>query len=151
MGAVMSRLQVRSGYPMTPASSVLEYMAAHAADWGIVVKHAEDEIAAVNMCVGAAHAGVRAMAATSGGGFDLMTEGSRLAAMTETPLVIYLAQRPGPATGLATRTAQADLLLALYASHGEFPRVILAPAHPGRALLLRPVAPLTWPKSTSAW
>jgi 2-oxoglutarate/2-oxoacid ferredoxin oxidoreductase subunit alpha len=108
-------------------------MAAHSASWGIVMKHAEDEIAAVNMCVGAAHAGARALTATSGGGFDLMTEGISLAAMTETPLVIYLAQRPGPATGLATRTAQADLFLALYAAHGEFPRVVLAPHTPEEA------------------
>ncbi|MFO7696597.1 MAG: 2-oxoacid:acceptor oxidoreductase subunit alpha, partial [Anaerolineae bacterium] len=83
-----------------------------------------------NMCVGAAHAGVRAMTATSGGGFDLMVEGVSLAAITENPLVVYLAQRPGPATGLATRTAQADLLMAIYASHGEFPRMVIAPHTP---------------------
>jgi 2-oxoglutarate ferredoxin oxidoreductase subunit alpha len=133
MGAVGAGCRFYSGYPMTPASSMMEYMAAHAADWGIVMKHAEDEIAAVNMCVGAAHAGARALTATSGGGFDLMTEGVSLAAMTETPLVVYLAQRPGPATGMATRTAQADLFLALYAAHGEFPRVVLAPHTPEEA------------------
>ncbi|MBN1401769.1 MAG: 2-oxoacid:acceptor oxidoreductase subunit alpha [Anaerolineae bacterium] len=133
MGALAAGCKFYAGYPMTPSSSVLEYMAGHAAQWGLVVKHAEDEIAAVNMCVGAAHAGVRAMTATSGGGFDLMTEGISLAAMTETPLVIYLAQRPGPATGLATRTSQSDLFLALYAGHGEFPRVLLAPHTPAEA------------------
>ena len=111
----------------------MEYLAGHADDWGLVVKHAEDEIAAVNMCIGAAYTGVRAMTATSGGGFDLMTEGISLAAMTETPLVIYLAQRPGPATGLATRTNQADLMMSLFSSHGEFPRVVLAPHTPEEA------------------
>lgn len=133
MGALLAGCKFVAGYPMTPASSVLHYMAQHAAEWGLVVKHAEDEIAAVNMCVGAAHAGARAMAPTSGGGFDLMTEGLSLAAMTETPIVIYLAQRPGPATGLATRTCQADLLLAIHAGHGEFPRVLLAPHTPAEA------------------
>ena len=133
MGALVGGCKFIAGYPMTPASSVLEYAAVHAAQWGLVVKHAEDEIAAVNMCIGAAHAGVRAMAPTSGGGFDLMTEGLSLAGITETPLVIYLAQRPGPATGLATRTCQADLFLALHAGHGEFPRVLLAPHTPEEA------------------
>ncbi len=133
MGCLMGGCKFVAGYPMTPASSVLEYMAQHADPWGMVVKHAEDELAAVNMCVGAAHAGVRAMTCTSGGGFDLMTEGLSLAGMTETPVVVYLAQRPGPATGLATRTAQGDLNLALYASHGEYPRVVLAPHTPQEA------------------
>ena len=130
MGALMAGCKFVAGYPMTPASSVLEYFAKHGAHWGLVMKHAEDEIAAINMVIGAAHAGVRAMTSTSGGGFDLMTEGLSLAGMTETPVVVYLAQRPGPATGLATRTAQADLSLALYSSHGEFPRVVLAPHTP---------------------
>ena len=133
IGALAAGCKFVAGYPMTPASSVLHYAAHYAAEWGLVVKHAEDEIAAVNMCVGAAHTGVRAMTPTSGGGFDLMTEGLSLAAMTETPLVVYLAQRPGPATGLATRTSQGDLNLALYASHGEFPRVVLAPHTPEEA------------------
>jgi 2-oxoglutarate ferredoxin oxidoreductase subunit alpha len=130
MGAVMSGLKFVAGYPMTPSTSLFEYLAGHADQWGLVVKHAEDEISAVNMCVGASHAGVRALTATSGGGFDLMVEGVSLAAITENPLVVYLAQRPGPATGLATRTAQADLLMAIHASHGEFPRMIIAPHTP---------------------
>lgn len=130
MGALIAGCKFVAGYPMTPATTVLEYMATHADEWGLVVKHTESEIAAINMCIGAANAGVRAMAPTSGGGFDLMTEGLSLAGMTETPLVIYLAGRPGPATGLATRTAQSDLLLAMHAGHGEFPRVILAPHTP---------------------
>lgn len=134
MGALMGGCKFEAAYPMTPATAILEYMAAHA-DWGVVAKHAEDEIAAVNMAVGAAHAGVRAMASTSGGGFDLMTEGISLAGMCEAPLVIFLGGRPGPATGMATRTAQADLFLAMHASHGEFPRVILAPHTPEECFL----------------
>jgi 2-oxoglutarate ferredoxin oxidoreductase subunit alpha len=98
MGSIAAGCKFVAGYPMTPATSILEYAAQHAAQWGLVVKHAEGEIAAVNMCIGAAHAGVRAMTPTSGGGFDLMTEGLSLAGITETPLVVCLAQRPGPAT-----------------------------------------------------
>lgn len=135
MGAVMGGCKFFAAYPMTPATSIFEYLAAHADRWGLVVKHAEDEIAAVNMAIGAAQAGARAMTATSGGGFDLMVEGISLAAMLETPLVIYLAQRPGPSTGMATRTAQGDLLMALYAGHGEFPRILLAPHTPEEAFL----------------
>jgi 2-oxoglutarate/2-oxoacid ferredoxin oxidoreductase subunit alpha len=130
MGSLVAGCKFVAGYPMTPATSVLEYMALHADDWGLVVKHTESEIAAINMCIGAANAGVRAMAPTSGGGFDLMSEGLSLAGMTESPLVILLGGRPGPATGLATRTAQADLFLAMHAGHGEFPRVVLAPHTP---------------------
>ena len=129
MGALMGGCKFAAAYPMTPATSILEYMAAHA-EWGVAAKHAEDEIAAVNMAVGAAFAGVRAMVSTSGGGFDLMTEGISLAGMCEVPLVVFLGGRPGPATGMATRTAQADLFLAMHAGHGEFPRVILAPHTP---------------------
>jgi len=133
MGALMAGCKFMAGYPMTPATSVLEYYAKHADDWGLVVKHAEDELAAINMCIGAAHAGVRAMTSTSGGGFDLMAEGLSLAGMAEIPVVVYLCQRPGPATGLATRTAQADLLMAIHASHGEYPRIVLAPHTPQEA------------------
>jgi 2-oxoglutarate ferredoxin oxidoreductase subunit alpha len=133
IGSITAGCKFVAGYPMTPATSVLEYMAGHAADWGLVVKHAEDEIAAMNMVIGAGHAGVRALVPTSGGGFDLMTEGLSLAGMTETPIVVFLAQRPGPATGLATRTAQSDLFLAINAGHGEFPRAVLAPHTPEEA------------------
>lgn len=127
MGAVMAGCKFAAGYPMTPWSSVLEYLAGHADAYGMVVKHAEDEIAAINMVVGASHAGVRALTGSSGGGFDLMVEGLSLAASIEVPLVVYLAQRPGPATGLSTRTAQGDLMMAIYSSHGEWPRFVLAP------------------------
>ena len=94
-------------------------------EWGIVVEQAEDEIAAVNMAIGASFAGARSMTATAGGGFALMVEGISLAAMTETPIVVMVGQRPAPATGLPTRTEQGDLLFVLHAGHGEFPRVVL--------------------------
>jgi 2-oxoglutarate ferredoxin oxidoreductase subunit alpha len=106
---------------------VLAFLAKHGSDFGIIAEQAEDEIAAINMALGAWYAGARAMVTTSGGGFALMTEGLSLAGMLETPVVIHLAQRPGPATGLPTRTEQGDLELALYAGHGEFPRIIFAP------------------------
>ncbi|MBI4726559.1 hypothetical protein HY768_04950 [candidate division TA06 bacterium] len=93
---------------------------------GLLVEQAEDEIAAVNMAIGASVAGVRAMTCTSGGGFALMTESLSLAGMTETPLVIFIAQWPGPATGFPTRTEQGDILFALYGGPGEFARAILA-------------------------
>ena len=102
-------------------------MAQHSRDFDIVVEQAEDEISAMNMAVGAWYAGARAMVTTSGGGFALMVEGLSLAGMLEMPVVIHLGQRPAPATGLPTRTEQGDLLFALHAGHGEFPRIILAP------------------------
>ncbi len=127
MGALAGGCRFVSGYPMTPGSPVLEWMAAHAEEYGIVTLQVEDEIAALCMAIGAGYAGVRAMAPTSGGGFSLMVEAMGLAGMTEVPVVVYEAQRPGPSTGLATRTEQGDLLFALHASQGEFPRIILAP------------------------
>jgi len=127
LGAIAGGCNFISAYPMTPATSVLVFLAQHAEDFGIIAEQAEDEIAAINKAIGAWYAGARAMVATSGGGFALMAEGLSLAGMLESPIVIHLAQRPGPATGLPTRTEQADLELALYAGHGEFPRIILAP------------------------
>lgn len=127
LGALLGGCKFVAGYPMTPGSPVLEWMAAHAARYGVVAMQVEDEIAAMNMAVGAAYAGVRAMTTTSGGGFSLMVEALGLAGMTETPVVIYEAQRPGPSTGMATRTEQGDLLFVLHASQGEFPRIVLAP------------------------
>jgi 2-oxoglutarate/2-oxoacid ferredoxin oxidoreductase subunit alpha len=126
-GALVGGCNFVAGYPMTPGTSVMEWLAGHGASHGVVVKHTEDEIAAMNMVIGAAHMGARAMTSTSGGGFALMVEALSLAGMTETPTVIVLAQRPGPSTGLATRTEQADLKFALSAGHGEFPRIVLAP------------------------
>lgn len=127
LGAVKAGCKFYAGYPMTPSTSILEAMAGYAPRYSIAVEQAEDEIAAINMAVGASFAGVRAMTATSGGGFSLMTEGLSLAAMTETPVVIVVGQRPGPATGFPTRTAQDCLNFVLHAGHGEFCRAVYAP------------------------
>ena len=127
LGAIAGGCNFIYSYPMSPSTAVLVFLAQHAKEFNIVAEQAEDEIAAINMAIGAWYAGARAMVTTSGGGFSLMVEGLSLAAMLESPMVIHLGQRPGPATGLPTRTEQGDLELALYAGHGEFPRIILAP------------------------
>ena len=127
LGAIAGGCNFISAYPMSPSTAVLVFLAKHAKNFGIIAEQAEDEIAAINMAIGAWYAGARAMVTTSGGGFALMVEGLSLAGMLESPVVIHLGQRPGPATGLPTRTEQADLELALYAGHGEFPRIILTP------------------------
>ena len=136
LGAIAGGCNFISSYPMSPSTGVLTFLASHDDTFDIVAEQAEDEIAAVNMAVAAWYAGARAMATTSGGGFALMGEGISLAGVLETPLVIHLAQRPGPGTGLPTRTEQGDLELALYAGHGEFPRVIYAPGTIEEAFLL---------------
>lgn len=136
LGAIASGCKFYAAYPMTPSTGIMLYIANKAREYGIVVEQAEDEIAAINMALGASFAGVRAMTGSSGGGFALMVEGLSLAAMTETPIVIALAQRPGPATGFPTRTEQAELQFALYTAHGEFPRVIFAPGTPEQAFYL---------------
>ena len=127
LGAIKAGCKFYVAYPMTPASSILHFMASQERKFSLVVKHPEDEIAAINMAIGASFAGTRAMTATSGGGFSLMSEALGLAAMTETPLVVVVSQRPGPSTGLATRTEQGDLKFILNASHGDFPRFVIAP------------------------
>jgi 2-oxoglutarate ferredoxin oxidoreductase subunit alpha len=127
MGAMAGGCRFCSAYPMTPGSPVLHWFAAHAEEYGLVTKHAEDEIAALNMAIGAAYVGARALVPTSGGGFSLMVEALGMAGIVEVPVVVYNAQRPGPATGLPTRNEQGDLLFMLHASQGEFPRFILAP------------------------
>lgn len=127
LGALCAGVNFSSFYPMTPGTSVIQTLIDQADALGVVVEQAEDEIAAVNMAIGASYAGARPLVSTSGGGFALMVEGVSLAGMLETPVVVVLAQRPGPATGLPTRTEQADLDLALHAGHGEFPRAIFAP------------------------
>jgi len=127
LGALMGGVKFVAGYPMTPGSPILEWLSVHSEDYGIVTKHAEDELAAINMVIGAAQMGVRAMTPTSGGGFALMTEGLGLAGINEVPIVVVNVQRPGPATGHATRHEQGDLLFMIYASQGEFPRILLAP------------------------
>lgn len=128
LGALAAQVQFFAGYPMSPSTPIMEYLAGKAADAGIIVEQAEDEVSAINMVCGASYAGARAMTATSGGGFSLMVEGLGLAAMAELPVVIVLAQRPGPATGFPTRTEQSDLLFAVDCSQDEFPRFVLAPA-----------------------
>ncbi len=130
LGAAYGGCRFISAYPMTPSTGIITYLTSVQEKLGIFTEQAEDEISAVNMAIGAGYAGVRAMTATSGGGFALMVEGLSLAGMTETPLVVVLAQRPGPATGLPIRTAQGDLLFAINAGHGEFPKLVLAPSDP---------------------
>ncbi len=127
LSAAVSGVKFAASYPMTPGTATFTFLAGAADRYGIVVEQAEDEIAAVNMLCGAVYAGVPAMATTSGGGFALMAEGMSLAGMMELPICVMIAQRPGPATGLPTRTGQQDLLFALHAGHGEFPRAIFAP------------------------
>jgi 2-oxoglutarate ferredoxin oxidoreductase subunit alpha len=127
IGAVSAGLKFYSFYPMTPSTSIGQNLANMAERMGLVVEQAEDEISAINMALGASFAGAPSMVGTSGGGFALMVEGVSLAGMTETPVVIVVAQRPGPATGLPTRTEQGDLNFVLHAGHGEFPRAIFAP------------------------
>ncbi len=136
IGAICSGLKFYAGYPMSPSTPIMEFIASKQEEHGIVVEQAEDEIAAINMVIGASFAGVRSMTATSGGGFCLMVEGLSLAGGTETPIVIVIGQRPGPATGLPTRTEQADLQFVLNAAHGEFPRAILAPGDAEQAFYL---------------
>jgi len=130
LAAATAGVKFASAYPMTPSTGVFTFLAGVADRYGMVVEQAEDEIAAVNMVCGAAYAGVPAMTMTSGGGFALMVEGLALAGMLELPILIFLGQRPGPATGLPTRTAQQDLRFAIHAGHGEFPRAVLAPGTP---------------------
>jgi 2-oxoglutarate ferredoxin oxidoreductase subunit alpha len=127
LGAVAGGLDVYLGYPMTPSSPLLHFLAARAEDFGLTVVHPESEIAVANMAIGAAAAGARAMVGTSGGGFALMDEAFSLAGMTETPLLCVLGSRPGPATGVPTYTEQGDLRFALNKGHGEFPRIVASP------------------------
>ena len=127
LGAVAGGCKFAVGYPMTPGSGILLGLSEDGPPLGLVFEQAEDEIAALNMAIGASYAGARAMVATSGGGFSLMVEALSLAGMMETPVVVALAMRPGPATGMPTRTGQEDLAFALSAGHGEFPRLVLSP------------------------
>ena len=133
IAAAAAGCRFMAAYPMSPSTGIITAFAQHP-ELGVFTEQAEDEIAAINMALGASAAGARSMTATSGGGFALMVEGISLAGMIETPIVIVLAQRPGPATGLPTRTAQEDLLFALHAGHGESPRALLAPSDPQDAI-----------------
>ncbi len=130
MGAFKAGMKFIAIYPMTPTHNIMTYVAAHAREYGVAMVQPEDEIAGINMAIGASFAGARSMVATSGGGFSLMVEGLGLAGATENPLVVVDGQRPGPSTGLATRTAQGDLRFCLHASQGDFFRVVLAPGDP---------------------
>jgi len=133
LGAIAGGCTFACGYPMTPGTGILSLLAEEGPNAGLVFEQAEDEIAALNMAIGASFTGARSLVATSGGGFALMVEGLSLAGMMETPVVIVLAMRPGPATGMPTRTEQGELEFALSAGHGEFPRLILSPGSPEEA------------------
>jgi 2-oxoglutarate/2-oxoacid ferredoxin oxidoreductase subunit alpha len=128
LGAMAAGCKFVAAYPMTPTTPILEFMMDKGRDYDITVLQPEDEISAINMVVGAGYTGVRSMTATSGSGFALMVEGIGLAGITETPVVIVLGERPGPAVGLPTRTSQEELLFAIRVGTGEFPRVVFAPA-----------------------
>lgn len=127
LGALAADCRIGAFYPMSPATGIMQALSELSDTYPLVVEQAEDEISAVNMIIGASLAGARALTATSGGGFCLMTEGLGLAGITETPVVIINSQRPGPATGLPTRTAQGDLLFVINAAQDEFPRFVFAP------------------------
>jgi 2-oxoglutarate ferredoxin oxidoreductase subunit alpha len=129
-GAINSKLDLCVAYPMTPATGVLHELAGKAKDYGFQVFQPENEIAVVNAGIGASFAGAKTMVGTSGGGYDLMTEGLSFQGQSEIPLVCYLCSRPGPGTGVPTYTSQADLDIALRGGHGEFPRVVIAPGDP---------------------
>jgi len=138
MGGAAAGVKFYCAYPMSPSTGVLHWMAAHARKAGIMVRQVEDEIGVVNMAIGAAHAGVRSMCATSGGGFALMTEGLGLSAMMETPVVVIDCQRAGPSTGVPTKTEQGDLWQMLGAAFGDYPRAIVAPLDIGDCFKIIP-------------
>ena len=129
LGCLSGGCRFISSYPMTPSTPLQNFLASNAHEFELIYEQAEDEIAAINMALGASYAGARSIVATSGSGFALMEEGVGLAGMIETPIVIYIGQRPGPAVGLPTRTSQEDLNLALYSGPGEFPRIIFSPGN----------------------
>jgi len=133
-GAINSKLDLYIAYPMTPATGVLHELAGKQKEKGFEVFQPESEIAVVNSGLGASFAGAKTMVGTSGGGYDLMTEGLSMQGQSEIPLVVYLASRPGPGTGVPTYTSQSDLDIALRGGHGEFPRVVIAPGDPIEAI-----------------
>lgn len=127
LGSVIADARVYVAYPMTPSSTVLTDLAAWQEKVGMVVRHAEDEISVINTAIGSSFAGVRSAVGTSGGGFALMTEAISFSGITEIPIVVFIASRPGPATGMPTWTEQGDLLFSVFSGHGEFPKIVLAP------------------------
>lgn len=127
VGAIAAGIDIYIAYPMTPATPVLHYLAQKQLDNNILVLQLENEIAVVNAALGASFGGAKTMVGTSGGGFALMSEALSLTGISELPLVVYLAQRTAPATGVPTYTAQGDLKFAVNVGHGEFPRIVVAP------------------------
>ncbi len=127
LGAIAGGCNFACFYPMAPSTGIGTFLAQHALEFGMIVDQTEDEISAINKTLGASYAGARSFVSTSGGGFSLMTEGVSLAGMTELPIVIVVGQRPGPATGMPTRTCQEDIELVLHAGAGWFPRIIFSP------------------------
>ena len=127
LGSVIADARFYVAYPMTPSSTVLTDLAAWQEKIGMVVRHAEDEISVINTAIGSSFAGVRSAVGSSGGGFALMVESLSFAGVTEIPIVVFIAQRPGPATGMPTWTEQGDLLFSVFSGHGEFPKIVLAP------------------------
>ncbi len=151
LGAYAGGLDMYFAYPMTPSSSILHFLAANAENFGIAVVHPENEIAVMNMAIGAASVGVRVAVGSSGGGVALMEEAMSLAGMSETPILCILSSRPGPSTGVPTYTAQGDLSFALNQGHGEFPRVVASPGTVGEAYQLSAeLMGLAWAYQTPA-
>ena len=130
IGAINSKIDLYFAYPMTPATNTLHELAAKQLEHNFMTFQPEGEIAAVNMALGASFSGAKVMVGTSGGGFDLMSEGLSLQGISEIPLVVYLASRVGPGTGIPTYNMQGDLDIALRAGHGEFPRIVASPGDP---------------------
>lgn len=136
LGSYAAGVRAYFAYPMTPSSSILTFLSEIKNETKMLVRQVDDEITAAEMMIGSMFMGTRALTATSGGGFDLMTESVSLAGMTETPSVFILGQRPGPATGLPTWTAQGDLNLAIYSGHGEYTRCVLSISNSADAYLI---------------
>lgn len=135
LGAVKAGMKVCIAYPMTPSTNILSFMGTHQDQLGIAVMHPENEIGVANMALGVAYGGARCMVGTAGGGFALMQEAFSMAGQSEIPVVFVVGQRPAPAVGVPTYTAQADLRFVLYAGHGEFPRIVVAPGDPEEAFV----------------
>jgi len=136
LGAIAGGCNFACFYPMAPSTGVGTFLAQHALEFDMIVDQSEDELSVINKALGASYAGARAFVSTAGGGFSLMSEGVSLAGMTELPIVIVVGMRPGPATGMPTRTCQEDIELVLYAGAGFFPKVIFAPGSIEDAFML---------------
>jgi 2-oxoglutarate ferredoxin oxidoreductase subunit alpha len=135
LGAVKAGMKIYIAYPMTPSTGILSFMGTHQDQLGVVAVHPENEIGVANMALGIAYDGVRCMVGTAGGGFALMQEAFSMAGQSEIPVVFVVGQRPAPAVGVPTYTAQADLRFVLHAGHGEFPRIVVAPGDPEEAFV----------------